>query len=263
MTAALIDLEGTLITGKAFKPIDGAARLIKELKNASIPVRIVTNNTTDSSISLFRKLNDVGISVEKREVISVLDVLGASLRPDKTTYVIGATALHETVSSFGCRALLNLDNESPDYLIIGGGAEITNELLSTACTALLDHRAVLIGLHKNRLYVDEHGKTNIGVGAIINALEYASNTEAIIVGKPSRTFFDFALNDIQGSMSSNWCVSDDPYSDLVGAHEIGMKTIFVTTGKYSREECAKLSAAPDFVFDSLDEVRSAILGSVS
>ena len=64
----LLDLDGVLCVGR--KPIFGAAEIIKFIKEKKIPFRIATNYTSLSRKSLFEKINLMGISVEKNQIIS-------------------------------------------------------------------------------------------------------------------------------------------------------------------------------------------------
>ncbi|MDM7267646.1 MAG: HAD hydrolase-like protein, partial [Aquificaceae bacterium] len=51
-----------------------------------------------------------------------------------------------------------------------------------------------------------------------------------------------------------YLVSDDIYTDLMGAKDLGIKTVFMTTGKYKEEELKKASFSPDLVFNSLEDL---------
>ena len=55
--------------------------------------------------------------------------------------------------------------------------------------------AVLVALHKNR-YCRRDGEIALDLGPFVAALDYASGTQANIVGKPSRLFFDLALANL-------------------------------------------------------------------
>jgi len=53
-------------------------------------------------------------------------------------------------------------------------------------------------------------------------------------------------------------ISDDPLSDLVGARKLGMKTVFVTSGKYKDKKILKSlnkRFQPDWIHESIKEIR--------
>lgn len=59
---------------------------------------------------------------------------------------------------------------------------------------LLLDGAPLIAIHKARYYKKKDGLA-LGPGPFVTALEYATDTKAIVVGKPEKTFFLEALRD--------------------------------------------------------------------
>lgn len=59
---------------------------------------------------------------------------------------------------------------------------------------LLLDGAPLIAIHKARYYKRKDGLA-LGPGPFVTALEYATDTKAIVVGKPEKTFFLEALRD--------------------------------------------------------------------
>ena len=54
--------------------------------------------------------------------------------------------------------------------------------------------AKLVATHKSRYFETQDGLA-IGPGAFVTALEYASGKEAIVVGKPSPTFYQSVMKD--------------------------------------------------------------------
>ncbi len=100
--------------------------------------------------------------------------------------------------------------------------------------------ASLVGMHETTLYVKNH-KRYPGVGAILKMLEFATSVPYTVVGKPSLPFFEEAL--LRLSMQKEGVefheitiISDDVKGDLIGAQSLGMKGIFVLSGKYHTAE---------------------------
>ena len=54
--------------------------------------------------------------------------------------------------------------------------------------------AELIALQKNRFWLTADG-LSLDAGPFVAAIEYASGTEALVVGKPSEAFFELVLAD--------------------------------------------------------------------
>jgi ribonucleotide monophosphatase NagD (HAD superfamily) len=64
-----------------------------------------------------------------------------------------------------------------------------------------------------------------------------------VIGKPSREYFQQALNDLGVEPAEVLVVSDDPFSDLAGAKRMGMRGAFVLSGKY--RDASVVDAIPE------------------
>jgi len=70
-------------------------------------------------------------------------------------------------------------------------------------------------------------------------------------------FLSKALNNDE--YKDSVIISDDFYTDLIGAKALGIKTIFITTGKYKKEDLEKTDFRPDFIVSSLKETEEILL----
>ena len=96
--------------------------------------------------------------------------------------------------------------------------------------------ARLVGMHETTLYA-KNAKRYPGVGAILKMLEFATSASYAVVGKPSIAFYNEALRRLKAQDESAvfgdiTIISDDVKGDLGGAKALGMKTVFVLSGKY-------------------------------
>ncbi len=124
----------------------------------------------------------------------------------------------------------------------------------------------LIGMHETSLYA-KNNKRYPGVGAILKMLEFATSCAYAVVGKPSKPFFDEALACIK-KQNANICfkdisiISDDMSGDLIGAQELGMKGIFVLSGKYRTGDeilpQLRLNQQPYAVYEDMQEVLESL-----
>ena len=88
-------------------------------------------------------------------------------------------------------------------------------------------------------------------GAFVAGLEYATGVEAIVLGKPSPTYFAAALDALDAEPELTWLVTDDVDADVRGARLFGMKSALVRTGKFRPETLELAEASPDMVVSSL------------
>ena len=116
-------------------------------------------------------------------------------------------------------------------MIIGdAGDKITYDSMNTAFRFLMDG-AELLALENDRYWMAADG-LSLSAGPIVKALEYATGKTATVMGKPSRTFFNLALQDMHLRPEQVAMIGDDIITDIGGAYHAGMKGILVRTGKF-------------------------------
>jgi ribonucleotide monophosphatase NagD (HAD superfamily) len=110
--------------------------------------------------------------------------------------------------------------------------------------------ARLLALHKNKFWKTEAG-LQLDLGCFIAGLEYVTQQEATLAGKPSPLFFQAALERLALPAASVAMVGDDIDSDVGGAQAAGLLGVLVRTGKYTAEYAARSRVEPDLVLDSV------------
>ncbi|KPK74643.1 MAG: hypothetical protein AMJ89_05755 [candidate division Zixibacteria bacterium SM23_73] len=252
----LIDIEGTIVKDKSFAPINGAIGWINSLESKGHRFVLVSNNTTHRPIDLLGLLRSVGFHLEEENLVTCV---GAALnwlksKKIKSCFVIG---------SAGLKAFLNeneigtKEDEKTEAVLVGLDTSLDYQKLKIAVNALVKNNAYLLALHENRLYKDEKGELSPSVGAVVKALEYCCQKRAMVFGKPNPAFFREILRKLGAKPDECIMISDDPLSDLMGAKKLGMKTVFVTSGKYKDEEILKSlnkKFQPDFVFQNISQI---------
>ena len=251
-----IDVQGTLIDDQDKKPIKGSVEFIQKLRDEKIPFLLITNNTKRSSKEFFNYLRSLGYDIEEQHYIDPLMVLTQAL-PKGRVAAYGTEDFLKNVAALG----YTLDFKGPKSVLIAIKKDFTNEEYADMIEFLLQG-ANLVGMHETSLYAKD-GRRYPGVGAILKMLSFATQREYEVVGKPSRLFYEKALEklkkqDPKATFDTITIISDDVMGDLVGAKELGMKTIFVTSGKFkSAEEIIpniKEKKRPDMILDDISEM---------
>lgn len=118
--------------------------------------------------------------------------------------------------------------------------------------------AKFYSLGKGKFY-REDGELTLDVGPFTAALEFASDKTALVVGKPSATFFNTALKDIGITAEEAVMVGDDIVSDVGAAQQCGMTGILVRTGKFRPSDENHPKVKPDFIADNLEHFVNKLL----
>ncbi|HSI28098.1 MAG TPA: TIGR01458 family HAD-type hydrolase [Methylophilus sp.] len=253
--AVLFDLDGVLFIGNQLIP--GALAAVAQLRKAGIAVRFVTNTSTLSLASLQEKLNRLGFNTVPEEIMSApqATIQHLNRQPNPVCKLLLA---EDVKKDFAC---FDQSDTAANYVVIGDiGDQWSYQLLNEVFHCLVNG-AQLIAIHKNRFWQTETG-LQMDIGAFVTGLEYASNTKAMLMGKPSRHFFNIAVDALRLKPSEVMMVGDDIDADVGGAQEAGLHGILVKTGKY-RETYTRLSAVdPDAVINSVADL-PALLGCLS
>ena len=105
------------------------------------------------------------------------------------------------------------DGGEPDAIVIGDiGNRWGYDLLNSLMNQVLDG-AEIIALHKGRYHEGQSGLV-LDSGAFVAALEHATGKQAIVVGKPTQTFFELASHSFGCKPKDLIMVGDDLINDI-------------------------------------------------
>jgi HAD superfamily hydrolase (TIGR01458 family) len=247
MAAILLDVDGVLhVSGE---PIPGAAQAVRELRAAGHRLRFVTNATTRSKAQLATDLQAMGIELDVPEVQTTADAAVAALRGKRVLALVMHALVHDLEE-------LELVGEGADAVLIGGADDSpeTNLVFSYMNLARafgeLELGAELYCLHRNRWWQTGRGPL-LDSGCFVAGLEYAAQTEAIVLGKPSAAYFDAACETLDCEPGMTWMVGDDLETDVVGARGVGMRAVLVRTGKFRPDALDASRVLPDGIVSSI------------
>jgi len=229
-----IDVQGTLISDNDKSPIAGSIEFIDMLNSKNIPYMVVTNNTKKSSENFYNFLKDQGFNFGFDKYLDPLMLLESRVEKGSVA-AYGAKEFLDTLVVMGYR----LDYENPKTVLVAIKEDFSADEYAQMIDFLLSG-ASLVGMHETSIYA-KNSKRYPGVGAVLKLLEFATSVSYDVVGKPSISFYNEALKLIQIQkedikFSDIEMISDDVKGDLGGAKELGMKTTFVTSGKYKTKE---------------------------
>jgi HAD superfamily hydrolase (TIGR01458 family) len=247
--AVLLDIDGVLYVGD--EPVAGAIAALAQLRELSGGVRLVTNTTSKSRREIVEHLQRLGFDVASSEVLTpaALAVRHCREQGYESVRLLVGDALREDLAELAGSG----GGARVDAVVLGDlGDEFTAEVLNEAFRLLMDG-AELLALQHNRYWRRADGLV-LDVGAYSAALEYASSSEAVVVGKPARAFFLAALADIDAPPQDALMVGDDVEADVGGAIDAGLRGVLVRTGKYRPEALEAAAVKPSEVVDSIADV---------
>jgi len=247
MAAIVLDIDGVLHV--SWEPIPGAAEAIKELRDAGHRLRFVTNTTTRLRRELVEALGRIGIELDEEE-LQTTPLAAAHALAGQRVLALTMPRIIDDLKG------IELVGDAADAVLIGGVDEspVTNQVFSYMNLARAFHEleggAELYCLHRNRWWQTSRGPL-LDSGAFVAGLEYAAQTEATLLGKPSPAYFVAALEALDADPELTWMVGDDLEADIGGGRRMGMKTVLVRTGKFRKQELVDSTVKPDGVVESI------------
>lgn len=238
--AAVLDLDGTVVRGAEVVP--EAPEVINELRQAGRAVLFMTNNASRAPEEVAQHLTTLGIPTTSDEVVTsgqaAVTMLAAELPPGAAVLVVGSEALVTAVGSAGLRPVA-MASERPAAVVQGHSTETGWSQLAEACLAIRCG-AMWIACNIDRTLPTERGLLP-GNGAMVAALQAATDREPTVAGKPARPLLDTAV-DRTGAQRP-LIVGDRLDTDIAGARAVGLDSLLVLSGV--SDAVALLAAPPE------------------
>ncbi|MBI0295323.1 HAD-IIA family hydrolase [Streptomyces sp. PRKS01-29] len=242
--AVLIDIDGVLTV--SWRPLPGAVDALCRIRDAGLPVALVTNTTSRTRASIAGTLAESGFPVAAEDILTAPAATAAHLAGSRCV-LLNSGDIREDL---GDVTLLDVDTETaPDAVIVGGAGPEFDYAALNRFFGHLQRGARLVAMHRNLYWRTDEG-LQLDSGAFLAGLEAAARTEAEVTGKPSRAFFEAALSRVGSGAPEALMIGDDIESDVLAAQSAGLTGVLVRTGKYLPETHRDASGEPDHVIDS-------------
>lgn len=238
--AFLLDLDGVIVL--AGDAIPGAAEALAALERRGVPYRIVTNTSAVSRDTLSRWSARLGAPIPAERFESALSASAAWTArtfPGQSLYVLASDDAKREFA--GQRLLSHQEADAKGAVVaavvIGDSPEeATFDNLNRAFR-LIRGGATLVGMHRNPWWLTPEGPT-LDSGSFVVGLEFAAETRAKVIGKPSPAFFAQAIRDLRKEAGRDLArrevvmVGDDVRTDVRAAQRAGLRGILVLSGKH-------------------------------
>jgi 4-nitrophenyl phosphatase len=244
----LIDLDGTMYRGK--EVIKEAGDFVRRLKEKGLPYLFVTNNSSRRPEQVAEKLKTFGISAEKEQVFTTSMATAqfiADKKPGSTAYVIGEEGIRSALEEKG----ITLQEEKPDFVVVGIDRGINYEKLALAC----------LGVRNGAAFISTNGDIAIptergllpGNGSLTSVVTVSTQTQPIFIGKPESIIMEQALEVLGVSKEETLMVGDNYDTDIKAGMNAGLDTLLVHTGVTTKEILKQMEEQPTYVINTLDE----------
>lgn len=247
----LLDLSGVLYVGS--EPVEGAAEALARLRTSGLPLRFITNTTRSTREAIGNKLRGFGFEIADDEIFTAPAAVRAYLaeRDLRPQLLIHPGLAPEFAA---------VDQRDANAVVLGDAGETFDYAHLNRAFRLLMEGAPLIAMGDNRYFAEEEG-LSLDIGPFVRALEYAADTNAIVLGKPATGFFHSAVEALGCKPHEAVMVGDDAISDVEGALRAGLQGILVKTGKYREGDETRIDESGARLAQNIYEAVELILGT--
>lgn len=241
--------------------IGNLVKIFDFLSKSSMNYILATNNATKSIYEYVEKLLNFGVKIEKEKIINSAEATGYYLTrlfpAGGSIYVIGSKSLKRTLNDHSFNHSESKNPKKILAVIASLDVNFSYDKLTHA-TLLIRSGVPLIGTNPDTTYPTPVGLFP-GAGTLVRALEIASDTKAVIIGKPQPELYKIAMDRMQTRPEETLVVGDRFETDIVGAQQIGCLSALVLSGVTNLTKAITLSPPPDLVADDLEKLLNHVL----
>jgi phospholysine phosphohistidine inorganic pyrophosphate phosphatase len=251
----LFDLDGVIY--QADRVIPGANEVLEWVQSHDIPHLFVTNTTSKPREAICSKLKGMDIQVQPQHILTppVAAIHWLQYNLEGTVALFVPEATQQEFHEF---SLWNgIESETVGAVVIGDLGEAWSFMrLNQAFRCLMkEPAAALIALGMTRYWRAEDG-LRLDTGPFVAALQYATGIEPLVMGKPSRAFFNAGAERLGMPAAELLMIGDDIRGDVEGAKKAGLRAALVKTGKFQAQDLRR-PLQPDLVLDSVADLPTA------
>lgn len=244
--AVFFDLDGTLYFNQ--KAIEGAIETVDYLKSKGYICRFLTNSDSKRTSYILERVKNLGFNIELDEIFTPVTASVKFLKSNREAKIYTLVS-DNVVSEY---EEFNLCEENVDYIVIGDCRDKVSYDILNKAFKIVGENTEILALQKGKYFYDSTGK-NLDTGAFVAMMEYATGKSSKVLGKPSESFFNILLQDLNLKPSDVLIIGDDISTDIVGANNIGSVGALVKTGKYN-DQINLHVGNPDLVLDSVADL---------
>lgn len=122
-------------------------------------------------------------------------------------------------------------------MVVGLDSDVTYHKFELAVLAVRNG-ATFIGTNADSNLPNERGMVP-GAGSLVKLVEYATQRQPIMIGKPEKIIMQMALNKIGLTQNQVVMVGDNYHTDIAAGINVGMDTLIVYSGLSKRIDVEK------------------------
>ena len=251
--AVVIDMDGVLWRGETTLP--GFNQFFDMLYSRNISFMLATNNARKTPDQHIARFAGFGVTINRKHVMTSSLATAAHLQNElpigAKVYVVGEDGIRNALNEVGL-TIVDDSSQPVNAVISGLDMSLSYQKLKDA-TILIRQGARYVATNGDLTYPIEQGFAP-GAGAIMAAIQAATDVEPTVIGKPGRLMFDIAMQKMGSIPSQTMMIGDRLETDILGGQRAGLKTLLVTSGVDNEQSIAAKGIKPDMIMSGIAEL---------
>ncbi len=251
----ILDMDGVI--WRDTEPLGDLPKIFEAMANEEWQVTLATNNATRSVDQYVEKLANFGVAIEPWQVINSALTTAEHLREKFPSggpvYIVGEAGLLEALGKYG------FYHQEKDALAVIGSMDRTFDYQKLYfANQNIRQGAEFIGTNPDKTFPSPEGITP-GAGSILAAIETASETSPLIIGKPKKKMFELAIQRMDLIARECLVVGDRLETDIAGGQAMGCMTGLVLSGVTDETQARAWNPPPTFIAPDLSQLLNSFI----
>ena len=247
LKALFLDMDGVL--WRDLQPIGDLPVNLQLAAEKGLQLAFITNNATRTVVHYLEIFAGFGLAINAEQIytsaVTTAQMLKEMHPGGGNLFIVGENGLEDALTNQG----FSISAENPLAVVVALDRQVTYEKLKQA-TLLVRAGIPFFGTNPDRTLPTPEGQVP-GAGALIAAIETATDAQATIIGKPQPAMLQAAMRDLGLKPSDVLMVGDRLETDIAAGQNAGCLTALVLSGASTHEQAAAWKPSVDFIAPDL------------
>ncbi len=231
------------------QPIGDVKGNLATARQKGFQLVFITNNATRTVDHYIRVFSDFGVQIQPDQIYTSALITGQTLQKrwpnGGAIYMIGEEGLETALRDHN----FTITSKNPLAVVVGLDRQLSYEKLSQA--ALLIRSGIPFFATNPDATLPSPAGLVPGAGAILSALETASEVKATVIGKPQASMLEAAMVNLGLEAEQVLMIGDRLETDIAAGQNAGCQSALVLSGASSQADLENWEQAPDYVANDL------------
>jgi 4-nitrophenyl phosphatase len=250
----IIDIEGVLTRGDTLIP--PALKAIAVLQELEKQIIFLSNISDLTREEVAGKLHHHGFDILPNQVMTAAYATALFLKETypgkKSLFLIGTPSFKKELSDHGF--IITGDSAEAEVVVVGLDYRLNYHKICEAAKAI-KKGCLFVAANLAKIKLTGDGFV-VGPGFTVKGLEYVTNRQSQLAGKPSHFMFKQAIGQLRLPPSQVLTIGDKLEEDIFGGFSTGTATCLVLSGVTTKADILTrcIDYRPDFIMDDLAEL---------